>query len=142
VGRPYAGRALYERIHWVDWVETYAKEYKHSGSKKPYLLILLDLLEMTGGHLTAEKQEKDEGPTDDKAIKAKIAALVGDKKRFARIQKSFKKKRLNARRELRLMKKWAGLYRGWRRHGGHTPDYREILERRREQRRARAELII
>jgi hypothetical protein len=106
-GRPYAGRALYERIHWVDWVETYAEEYKQAGSKKPYLQILLDLLEMTGGHLTTEEiiavTEVETVADRD----ARAAEIIADERRFAGISKRFKKRRHKARRELQTIEETA-----------------------------------
>lgn len=116
VGRPYAGRALWERLHWVSWVETYAEEHKQTG--KPYVEILLDLLEMTGGYLTVEEMiaaeeagSRDGGVTTAADLAARVAEtkarvdeIIADDTRFKRISKRFKKKRLNARRELQMMK--------------------------------------
>jgi hypothetical protein len=87
-GRPYAGRALYERVHWADWVEEAADEHRQRGSRKPYLEALIDLLEMT------EEPEV-------------VSEIIADERRFARVQKNFKKKRLKARKELRMMNELA-----------------------------------
>jgi hypothetical protein len=87
-GRPYAGKALYERIHWADWVEEGADEYRQAGSRKPYVLVLIDLLELT------EEPEV-------------VREIIADEKRFARTQKHFKKKRLKARKELRVVRELA-----------------------------------
>lgn len=105
-GRPYNRPELFARVHWADWVETYAEEYRQDGSKKPYQQILLDLLEMTGGHLTEE--ETIEGPEVTAAdLDARFAEIIADENRFARIEKRFKKKRHKTRRELKMMKELA-----------------------------------
>jgi hypothetical protein len=94
VGRPYIGRAFYERVHWVDWVEERAEEHRQAGSRKPYIEAHIDLLEM-------EKEPKV------------FDAILGDDKWFASLAKSFKKKRLKARQEWRMVKKANVMYRGW-----------------------------
>ena len=86
--------AYYERIHWAQWVEERADEHRQAGSRKPYALALIDLLELT------EEPEV-------------VGEIIADEKRFARIQKQFKKKRLISRQELRVAKKMAVIRRGW-----------------------------
>jgi hypothetical protein len=87
-GRPYEGTALYERIHWVQWIEDSAEEARQNGSQKPYVHALLDLLE------TTEEPEV-------------VREIVADERRFARLLKSTKKKRIKARRELEMVRKRA-----------------------------------
>ena len=102
MARPYNRPELFARVHWADWVENLAKERRQAGSKKPYREVLLVLLEMTGGHLTVEEIVK--GPKlTAAAAKARIAEIINDETRFARIAKRFKKKRQLARRELQMM---------------------------------------
>jgi hypothetical protein len=75
-------------VHWADWVEEGADEYRQAGCRKPYLQVLLDLLELT------EEPEV-------------VREIIADERRFERIKKQFKKKRLKARQELRMMKELA-----------------------------------
>jgi hypothetical protein len=65
-----------------------ADEYRQAGSRKPYVLVLIDLLELT------EEPEV-------------VREIIADEKRFARTQKHFKKKRLKARKELRVVRELA-----------------------------------
>jgi hypothetical protein len=97
----------------VQWVEEAGEEHKAAGSPKPYQEALLDLLELTEGEEETE-------------------AIVQDEKRFARIAKSFKKKRHKARRECQEARRSAVLYRGWLRHRARIV---KRLRRRRVRRR-------
>src|SRR5262249_52342347 len=87
-GRPYAGKALYERVHWADWVEETAEEHRQAGSRKPYVDALLDLLELT---------------KEPEAVRE----IIANETQFNTISKSFKKKRIKGRRELQMMKELA-----------------------------------
>jgi len=107
-GRPPDETKPLQRIHWVDWVEACAKEYKENGSTKPYVDVLLDLLRMTGGPLTAEEQA---AVTTD--AEAAAREIIADEKRFTRIEHRFKKKRIAARHELRGLLRWRVIRRGW-----------------------------
>ena len=108
--RPRSPTLRFERIHWVQSVEDWAEEYKQAGSEKPYLEVLLDLLEMTGGHLTETDEEEIDKPEVAKAVDAKraiVERIVADETLFEKIKKNFKKKRHKARRELQMMKELA-----------------------------------
>jgi|SRR4029453_8636017 hypothetical protein len=87
-GRPYAGKALYERVHWAEWVEETAEEHRQAGSRKPYVDALLDLLELT---------EEPEA----------VCKIIANETQFKRISKNFKKKRIKGRRESQMMKELA-----------------------------------
>jgi hypothetical protein len=97
-GRPYLGVALYERVHWAEWVEETAEERRQAGSQKPYVDTLLDLLEL---------KEKPEA----------VREIIADEERYKRIEKNFKKKRLKGRRESWLLRQQAEIVNNHRRLG-------------------------
>jgi hypothetical protein len=83
-GRPYFGTALYERVHWAEWVEECAEEYRQEGNLQPYYMALLELLELIGQ-----------------------SQIPNDNKRLKQLEKNFKKKRLKGRRESWLVRQRA-----------------------------------
>lgn len=83
-GRPYFGTALYKRVHWAEWVEECAEDYRQEGNLQPYYMALLELLALTGQ-----------------------SQILTDNKRLARLEKNFKKKRLKGRRESWLLRQRA-----------------------------------
>jgi hypothetical protein len=83
-GRPYSGTALYERVHWAEWVEECAEEYRQERNLQPYYMALLELLKLTGQ-----------------------SQILTDNKRLKRLEKNLKKKRLKGRRESWLLRQRA-----------------------------------
>jgi len=93
-GRPYKGRALFERMHMASCIEDWAEEYKLNGKPNPFRLAMIDWHEFVYSDPEIEKRDFD-----------------------VKYEKALKKKFYKGRRELR--------------------EWRELLERRKEQRQTR-----
>ena len=54
-GRPYYGRALWERVALSWWIEKYAEQYRQAGNRRPYVQVAIDYLDLTEGPDFTEK---------------------------------------------------------------------------------------